>query len=75
MTKVLLYGSKLSNNFGGPSILLGTSKLFDRNRFQLFFAPQSNEDEPAAFNRYLEDTGIEFQNLPRFRVIYRGGIA
>lgn len=70
MKKVLLYGSKLSYNFGGPSIFFSTIKLFPKDLYDVSFYPQSPEDNQELIEFYKNKSGIKFINSPRQRYLF-----
>lgn len=70
MKNVLLFGSKLSYNFGGPSILLSTLKLFPKEHYKISFCPQSNEDNKDVVELYKNKSNVNIIPTPRQRYLY-----
>lgn len=70
MKKVLLYGSKLSYNFGGPCIFFSTIKLFPKDLYDVNFYPQSFEDNKEVIESYKQKSDVKFINTPRQRYLF-----
>lgn len=70
MKKVLLYGSKLSYNFGGPCIFFSTIKLFPKDLYEVSFYPQSPEDNLELIDYYKSISNIKFITAPRQRYLF-----
>jgi len=74
MTKILLYGSALSNNLGGPSLFITTCKVLKQfiPDAKFIFKPQSRESNPRQAKRYEQKYNVEkIQNI-RTKEIYIG---
>jgi|GEM_PF-2588208 len=70
MKKVLLYGSKLSYNFGGPCIFFSTIKLFPKDLYEVSFYPQSPEDNLELIDYYKSKSNVKFIKAPRQRYLF-----